>query len=155
VNPHTGHAGCAECERSGAVLRCGGTWHNGVYTNATLHSVGIDVTINHAEPEQPVWARVVATCIVVGFVLWVLGLFWWVLGAAAALITVAMVVGGIRGEMVDAASKRAAERARLAEIAARADQQHAWVIAGDDRGVYGVAAHAMDSFRNVIGIGEA
>ena len=30
-----------------------------------------------------------------------------------------------------------AERRRLAEIAARADEQHAWVMAGDERGVYG------------------
>jgi hypothetical protein len=30
----------------------------------------------------------------------------------------------------------AREHARLA-IAARADRQHAWVLAGDDRGVYG------------------
>ena len=30
-----------------------------------------------------------------------------------------------------------ARRAIDAELAARADQQHAWVLAGDDRGVYG------------------
>ena len=29
------------------------------------------------------------------------------------------------------------ERRRLAGIVARADQQHAWVTAGDERGVYG------------------
>jgi hypothetical protein len=31
----------------------------------------------------------------------------------------------------------AAEHVRLAAIAARADQQHAWVLAGDPRGTYG------------------
>ena len=31
----------------------------------------------------------------------------------------------------------AAERRRFAAIAARADQQHAWVLAGDPRGTYG------------------
>ena len=31
----------------------------------------------------------------------------------------------------------AAERSRLAAVAARADQQHAWVLAGDPRGTYG------------------
>jgi hypothetical protein len=30
-----------------------------------------------------------------------------------------------------------AERQRMAELSARADQQHAWVLAGDDCGVYG------------------
>jgi hypothetical protein len=32
---------------------------------------------------------------------------------------------------------RAARAAALAAVAVRADQQHAWVLAGDDRGVYG------------------
>ena len=39
-----------------------------------------------------------------------------------------------------------AHRQRVAEhaaIAARADQQHAWVLAGDDRGVYGVYPPAI------------
>ncbi|MEE6167675.1 MULTISPECIES: hypothetical protein [unclassified Mycolicibacterium] len=31
----------------------------------------------------------------------------------------------------------AAENRRLAAIAARADQQHAWALAGDPRGTYG------------------
>jgi hypothetical protein len=30
-----------------------------------------------------------------------------------------------------------AERRRLAEIVARADRQHNWVLQGDERGVYG------------------
>jgi hypothetical protein len=30
-----------------------------------------------------------------------------------------------------------AEQRRLVEVAARADQQHAWVLAGDPRGTYG------------------
>jgi hypothetical protein len=33
--------------------------------------------------------------------------------------------------------RRAAEQARNAAIAARSDQQHAWTLAGDDRGMYG------------------
>lgn len=32
---------------------------------------------------------------------------------------------------------RAARAAALAAVAARADQQHAWVLAGDDRGTHG------------------
>jgi hypothetical protein len=34
-------------------------------------------------------------------------------------------------------ARRAARVAALAAVAGRADQQHAWVLAGDDRGVYG------------------
>src|ERR1700676_913588 len=33
--------------------------------------------------------------------------------------------------------KLAARRAQLAQLAARADQQHRWVLQGDERGVYG------------------
>lgn len=33
--------------------------------------------------------------------------------------------------------KRAAAHAKLAAVAARADQQHAWTLAGDDRGTFG------------------
>jgi hypothetical protein len=31
----------------------------------------------------------------------------------------------------------AAERRRVAGIVARADEQHAWIMAGDERGMYG------------------
>jgi hypothetical protein len=34
-------------------------------------------------------------------------------------------------------ARRAARAAGLAEIAARAEQQHAWTLAGDERGVFG------------------
>jgi hypothetical protein len=35
------------------------------------------------------------------------------------------------------------ERRRMAEMCARADQQHAWALAGDDRGVYGIYRPAV------------
>ena len=34
-------------------------------------------------------------------------------------------------------NKRTRARDAVAAIVARADQQHAWVLAGDDRGIYG------------------
>jgi hypothetical protein len=37
---------------------------------------------------------------------------------------------------------RAARAAAMAAVAARADQQHAWVLAGDNRGTYGEFAPA-------------
>lgn len=64
--------------------------------------------------------------LVVGFVV----MFWWVF--------VAILVGLLLAGAAWYVSQRldARESARLA-IAARADRQHAWVLAGDDRGVYG------------------
>jgi hypothetical protein len=58
---------------------------------------------------------------------------WWILGAAA-LIGLFYFVRAVMREnrkQTDALARRSAE------IAARADQQHEWVLQGDDRGIYG------------------
>jgi hypothetical protein len=58
---------------------------------------------------------------------------WWILGTAAliGLIFLGLAIARWCG-------RRSAERARYrAAIAARADQQHNWVLRGDDRGIYG------------------
>lgn len=62
------------------------------------------------------------------FVAWVKGWLWWLLAGAAVLC----------GAVVGA---RWYERRRhhLASITERADQQHAWVLAGDPRGTHGGA----------------
>jgi hypothetical protein len=58
---------------------------------------------------------------------------WWILGAAAL---VALFFLG--RALVRWYSKRSAEYARYWDgLAARADQQHNWVLRGDDRGIYG------------------
>ncbi|MFZ1179135.1 MAG: hypothetical protein WAO15_23345 [Mycobacterium sp.] len=58
---------------------------------------------------------------------------WWILGAAA-LVGLCLLGRAI----VRWYSKRSAEYARYLEgVAARADQQHNWVLRGDDRGIYG------------------
>ena len=58
---------------------------------------------------------------------------WWILGAAA-LVGLFFLVRAIVRE----SRKRADAHARhRAAIAARADQQHEWVLQGDDRGIYG------------------
>lgn len=59
----------------------------------------------------------------IGFV----AMFWWVIVGVLGVLLLA----GVAWHRLDAR-----EKTRLA-IAARADQQHAWVLAGDDRGVYG------------------
>jgi hypothetical protein len=75
-------------------------------------------------------AQFVGVLLVVGFIG---AYFWWIVAAAA-------VVGAVlvTRRMLRAAQAQAADlAARNAELAARADQQHQWVMAGDPRGVYG------------------
>jgi flagellin-like protein len=58
---------------------------------------------------------------------------WWILGA--------VVLYGLfrvgRSQLQLARARREAEARRAAEVAARAEQQHRWVLRGDDRGIYG------------------
>ncbi len=59
---------------------------------------------------------------------------WWVVGAAALVGLFFLGWAIVRWY-----GKRSAEYARYREeLAARADQQHNWVLQGDDRGIYGV-----------------
>jgi len=59
---------------------------------------------------------------------------WWIVGAAA-LIGLFFIGRAI----VRWYSKRSAAYARYWDgLAARADQQHNWVLQGDDRGIYGI-----------------
>ena len=75
-------------------------------------------------------AQLVGTLLLVGLAL---HFIWW-------LVAGAVVVGGVwlsvrlRRQSI-AATER--EAARNADISARADQQHQWVMGGDPRGVYG------------------
>lgn len=58
---------------------------------------------------------------------------WWILGFAAVVALYYISRAVVRAQ-------RAATEARAqysAEIAARAEEQHRWVLEGDDRGVYG------------------
>jgi hypothetical protein len=71
----------------------------------------------------------------VGFVV----TYWWLILAALAVV-VAAGVGWWCCMQGDAADER--RRREHAGLIARADQQHAWVFAGDDRGVYGEYAPA-------------
>ena len=64
--------------------------------------------------------------LVLGFVV----MFWWVFAIIAGIVML-----GIAGWYV--ACRIDARDAALAAIRARADQQHAWILAGDDRGTYG------------------
>lgn len=69
------------------------------------------------------------------FLIWIIiKFFWWILGAAA-LVGLFFLVRAIVRE----SRKRAdAYARRCAAIAARADEQHNWVLQGDDRGIYGL-----------------
>jgi hypothetical protein len=60
--------------------------------------------------------------------------YWWLIAAVVGLI----VAAHWTRLAVDRHAERVnAERRRLAEFAARAEEQHAWVLTGDERGVYG------------------
>lgn len=64
---------------------------------------------------------------------------WWILGVAA--LVGLFFLGRALVRWYD---KRSAEHARYREaIAARADQQHNWVLRGDDRGIYGPEGAAL------------
>ena len=68
--------------------------------------------------------------IVVGFIA---KFFWWIV-----LVLGAMVLYGVMWWLAFRAARRVdAEHQAQAALVARADQQHAWILAGDDRGVYG------------------
>jgi hypothetical protein len=67
-------------------------------------------------------------------IIWVIvKLIWWILGAAV-LVGLYFVARAIVRESRRRADLAAAHRDALA---ARADQQHQWVLQGDDRGIYG------------------
>jgi hypothetical protein len=64
----------------------------------------------------------------------VIKFIWWILGAAVLLG-----LFFLGGAIVRWYSKRSAEYARYWDaLAARADEQHSWVLQGDDRGIYGI-----------------
>lgn len=67
--------------------------------------------------------------------------FWWVIGAALALVVAGIVLWRLVAALdrwLDARDRRqAAARAELAALAGRAELQNAQVLAGDERGVYG------------------
>ncbi|WP_407689475.1 hypothetical protein [Mycobacterium sp. HUMS_1102779] len=69
----------------------------------------------------------------------IIKLIWWIL-ATILLVGLFFLVRAV----VRWYGERAAARARgRQELAARADQQHNWVLRGDDRGIYGPAGAAL------------
>jgi hypothetical protein len=75
--------------------------------------------------------QLIGTLLVVGFVL----AYWWII-ALVILGVLAIKFGPGLYRRYQASV--AAEQRRLAELGARADQQHQWRMAGDDRGVFGL-----------------
>jgi hypothetical protein len=65
--------------------------------------------------------------------------FWWI----AAIAAVAALVWMAQRAFREIAAAEAAEARRQAAVARRADQQHRWALAGDDRGVYGAYPPAV------------
>ena len=72
--------------------------------------------------------------VVVALIIWiVVKLIWWIAGAAA-LVGLFFLARAIACDARRRADLRAAHRAA---VRFRADQQHRWVLRGDDRGIYG------------------
>jgi len=59
--------------------------------------------------------------------------FWWIV----ALVAAVALIWGAQLAFREIRAEEVAEARRQAAVARRADQQHAWVLAGDERGVYG------------------
>jgi hypothetical protein len=76
--------------------------------------------------------QLIGTLLLVGFML----KYWWLI---ALVVVVVILYKQAPGWWAAHQAAVAAEEQRLAGIAKRADQQHAWVLAGDPRGTYGVA----------------
>src|ERR1700758_4815115 len=57
--------------------------------------------------------------------------------AAVTLLWLLWFAGWLDRRLTTRDATRAARAAALAAVAARADQQHAWALTGDDRGTYG------------------
>lgn len=95
--------------------------------------INITVSVTVGEPQQPPAARRIAVVLTVLLVAYALGWLGWLVALAA--VYVAAYVGWWWYRQQRAAE--AATQREHAAIAARADQQHAWVMAGDPRGVYG------------------
>ncbi|HKI40025.1 MAG: hypothetical protein ACLQIK_10355 [Mycobacterium sp.] len=74
-----------------------------------------------------------ALVLVLLLIAFIVKFIWWILGTAA-LIGLFFLGRAV----AQSYARRSAEHARYrAAIAARADQQHNWVLQGDDRGIYG------------------
>jgi hypothetical protein len=79
---------------------------------------------------RTVVAQFIGVLLLVGFVG---AYFWWII----AILAVAALVWLARFAFREIAAQEIAEARRQAAVAKRADQQHAWVLRGDERGVYG------------------
>lgn len=77
------------------------------------------------------FGALLGVCLIVGIII---KFIWWILGAAALVGLFFMARAIVQWD-----ARRLAEKARYqAALEARAEQQHAWVLRGDDRGIYGV-----------------
>lgn len=68
-------------------------------------------------------------------IIWIIIKLIWLIAGAAAVVGLFFLVRVIVREARRRADLRAADRAA---VRFRADQQHRWVLRGDDRGIYGV-----------------
>jgi beta-lactamase regulating signal transducer with metallopeptidase domain len=63
----------------------------------------------------------------------IIKLIWWILGVIAIVVLFRLVRAHLRA----ARAQREVDARCVAQLAARAEQQHRWVLRGDERGIYG------------------
>lgn len=68
------------------------------------------------------------------FVVAIIVKYWWVIALAGVGV---IAYRAISREAIREAARSKAEIARIAAITARADQEHNWIMQGDERGFYG------------------
>ena len=76
------------------------------------------------------WGSVIGVLFLVGLIIKFIS---WILGALALVAAFYVIRAVVRQHK----AATAARNQRMAELAARADQQHDWLMQGDDRGTYG------------------
>lgn len=99
-----------------------------------MGSINVEVSVRRGVD----WRRAFPYVVTAVFLLYIYGLLWWAVAAA-------LVVYGLRWLY----RWHLAAVAEAEALTARADSQHQQVMSGDERGVYGPAAEAMESFRKV------
>lgn len=79
----------------------------------------------------------VAVGLLVWLLAWLIRWGWLILVAAAGIAALWWFVRWLDRRLDARDARRAQALAELAAIARRADEQNAWVLAGDERGIYG------------------
>ena len=85
------------------------------------------------------WPAVIGVLFLIGLIV---KFIWWIIGALAIVAAVYVIRAVVRSSQAAALVRQQAANA----VAARADEQHNWVLQGDDRGIYGLEGAKLMHF---------